>query len=88
MSGATGQLLNVQSKIKEKFVQRNRELKARNGNLRTSDSTKPSDIPFRPVTRYRLLKMFAVASCIRFDAGTFIGELPSFPILEISIDAE
>jgi hypothetical protein len=76
MSGATGQLLSVQSRIKEKLVQRNQERKVRNGNLRTNDSTKPSDTPSRPVTRYRLLKMFAVASCIRFDAGTFIGELP------------
>jgi hypothetical protein len=27
------------------------------------------------VTRYRLLKMLAVTSCIRCDAGTFIGKL-------------
>ena len=76
MSGATGQLLSVRSRIKEKLVQRNRGCKIRNGNLQTNDSTKPSDTPSRPVTRYRLLKMFAVVSCIGFDAGTFIGELP------------
>jgi hypothetical protein len=76
MSGATGQLLSVQSRIKGKLVQRNRESKVRNGNLRTNDSTKPSDTPSRPVTRYRLLKMLAVASCIRFGAGTFTGEFP------------
>ena len=39
-----------------------------------NDSTKPSDRPSLPVTRYRLFKTFAVASCIRFDAGTFIGQ--------------
>jgi hypothetical protein len=76
MSGATGQLLNVQSRIKEKLVRRNRKRKVRNGNLQTSDSTKPSDTPSRPVTRYRLLKMFAVASWIIFGAKTFISELP------------
>ncbi len=76
MSGTTGHLLRIQSRIREKLVQRNRGFKERNGSLQTNDSMKPSDTPFRPVTRYRLLKMFAVASCIRFDAGTFIGELP------------
>jgi hypothetical protein len=76
MSGATGQLLSIQSGIKEKLVQQNRECKVRSGNLRTNDSTKPSDILFRLVARYRLLKMFAVTSCTRFDAGTFIGKLP------------
>jgi hypothetical protein len=44
--------------------------------LQTNDSMKPSDTPFQPVTRFRLLKMFAAANCIRFDAGTSIGELP------------
>jgi hypothetical protein len=75
MSGATGQLLSVQSRIREELVQQSRGCKVQNGNLQTNDSTKPSDTLSRPVTRYRLLKMFAVASCIRFDAGTFIGEL-------------
>jgi hypothetical protein len=75
MSEAIGQRLGVQSGITAKLVQRNREFKVRNGNLQTNDSMKPSDTPFRPVTRFRLLKMFAAAS-IRFDPGTFISELP------------
>jgi hypothetical protein len=74
MSGKTGQQLNIRSMITGKLVQR--ELKVRNGNLQTNDSMKPSDTPFQPVTRFRLLKMFAAANCIRFDAGTSIGELP------------
>jgi hypothetical protein len=70
MSGATSPLLGVQSRIKEKLVQRNKVL---NGNLQTNDSTKPSDTPSRPVTRYRLLKIFAVASRTGFNTGTFVG---------------
>jgi hypothetical protein len=73
MSGATGRSLSVELRIKEKLVQRNRECKVRNGNLQMNDSTKPSDKPSLPVTRYRLFKMFAVTSCIRFDGGIFIG---------------
>ena len=76
MPGATGLLLSAQSRIKEKPVQRKRGCKVRNGNLRTNDSTKPSDTPSRPVTRHRLLKIFAAADWIRFGVGTFIGELP------------
>jgi hypothetical protein len=73
MSGVTGQLLSIQSGIKEKLVQQNRECKVRNGNLRTNDSTKPSDRPSLPVTHSQLFKTFAVASCTRFNAGTLIG---------------
>ena len=72
MSEATGQLLSVELRINGKLVQRNRERKVQNGSSRMNDSTKPSDKPSLPVTRYRLFKTFAVASCIRFDAATFI----------------
>jgi hypothetical protein len=52
-----------------------------------NDSTKRSDRPSLPVTRYRLLKIFAVTSCIRFDAGTSIGKLPLVAHPEFSINA-
>src|SRR6266436_380427 len=40
-------------------------------NFQTNDSTKPSGIHSRPVTRYRLYKLSAVASCLvhRFRSG-------------------
>ena len=72
MSGATGQSSSL-LRIEEKLVQRNRACKVRNGNLQMNDSTKPSDRPSLPATRYRSFKMFAVNSGIGFDAGTFIG---------------
>jgi hypothetical protein len=43
--------------------------------LQMNCSTKPSDRPFLPATRYRSFKMFAAASCARFDARIFIGKL-------------
>lgn len=58
MLGATGRLPSVQPRI-EKHARRNREYKVRNGNVRTNDSTKPSDTRSRPVTRYRLFKLLA-----------------------------
>ena len=73
MSGATAQLLGVSSRIREKLVQRNRARRVRNGNLQMNVSTKPSDKPSLPVMRYRLFKVVVVASCIRSDAGPFIG---------------
>ena|ERR1700682_1532307 len=71
MSGATGRQVSVQSRTKEKHVQRKRECKIRIVNLQTNDSTRPSGIRSRPATRYRLFKLPAVASCMRFDTGTF-----------------
>ncbi len=41
-----------------------------------NDSTKPSDKPSLPVMRCQLFKMFAAASCVRFDAGTFMVARP------------
>jgi hypothetical protein len=70
MSGATGQLSSVRSRIKEKHVQRNRERKVRNGTLQMNDSTKPSDKPSLPVMRYRSFKMLAVA---KVRCENFIG---------------
>ena len=75
MSGATSQLLSVESRVRKYLVQRNRECKVRNGNLQMNVSTKPSDTPSQPVTRYRLLKMFAVADCVRSTQ-----ELSSLPM--------
>jgi hypothetical protein len=43
------------------------------GNLQINDSTKPSGIPSRPVTRYRSFKMSAAASCTNVDTETFTG---------------
>lgn len=63
MSGATGQVSSAQSRIKSKHVQRNRECKVRTVTLEMNVSTKPSDKPSLPVTRYRSFKMFAAASC-------------------------
>jgi hypothetical protein len=49
-----------------------------------NDSTKPSDRPSLPATRYRSFKMFAVNSCIGFDAGLSSANCASsLPILEI-----
>lgn len=66
MSGVTGQLPSVQSRIKEKHVRRNRGYKVRNGNVQMNDSTKPSDTPSRPVTRYLLFKLLAATDCLTF----------------------
>src|SRR5882757_1422335 len=60
-AGVTSRLLSVR-RIKEKHAQRNRGCKIRSGNLQMNGSTKPSDTPSLPATRYRLLKMFAEAS--------------------------
>jgi hypothetical protein len=67
MPGATGRLPSDRSRIEEKHGQRSREYKLRNGNVQMNDSTKPSDTPFRPVTRYRSFKMFVAASSMRLE---------------------
>jgi len=70
MPDATGRLSSVRLRVKENDVQPNRKL--RNGILQMNCSTKPSDKPSLPATRYRSFKMFAAASCARFDKN-FIG---------------
>ncbi len=46
--------------------------RGRNGSLQMTGSTKPSDKPSPPVTRYPLFKSLAVASCTRSDAAIFM----------------
>jgi hypothetical protein len=67
MSGATAQLLSVQSRIREQPVQRNRGCRLRNGNSQMNVSTKPSNKPSLPVMRYRSFKMVVVASYIKHE---------------------
>jgi hypothetical protein len=59
-----------QIKDQKKLAQRDRECNLQSGNLQMNDSTKPSDKPSLPVTRYRSFKNLAVTDCIRFEAGT------------------
>jgi len=59
MTGATGQLLSVKSRLKRNLVQRDQERKVRNGNVQITNSTTLSGKPSLPATRYRLFKVFA-----------------------------
>jgi hypothetical protein len=70
MSEATGPLLKVKLRIKKELAQRDRECNPQSGNLQMNGSTRPSDKPSLPVTRYRSFKNLAVTDCIRFEAGT------------------
>jgi len=59
MTGATGQLRSVKSRLKRNLVQRDQERKVRNGNVQMTNSTTLSGRPSLLVTRYRLFKVFA-----------------------------
>jgi hypothetical protein len=59
MTGATGQLLSVKSRLKRNLVQRDQERKVQNGNVQMTNSTTLSGKPSLPATRYRLFKVFA-----------------------------
>jgi len=70
MTGATGQLRSVKSRLKRNLVQRDQERKVRNGNVQMTNSTTLSGRPSLPVTRYRLFKSFAAAKGLRPDLFT------------------
>ena len=59
MTGATGQLRSVKSRLKRNLVQRDQERKVRNGNVQMTNSTTLLGKPSLPATRYRLFKVFA-----------------------------
>ena len=67
MTGATGQLRSVKSRLKRNLVQRDQERKVRNGNVQMTNSTTLSGRPSLPVTRY------PKCSLLRLEAGTFRG---------------
>jgi hypothetical protein len=70
MTGAPSRSLSVQLRSRGNLVP-NRDCEERPGNLMMNNSTTRSDKPFRPVTRFRSFKMFAVADCAMAYACNF-----------------
>jgi len=86
MTGATGQLLSVKSRLKRNLVQRDQERKVRNGSVQMTNSTTLSGKPSLPATRYRLFKVLLLkargrncsrANCASVPLG-FQPEEPAF----------